>query len=273
MSAKLGFIGGGNMAEAIIGGVIRGVILPPEDILVTDISDTRRAFLVERYGVKAIESNRELVRRSEVVLFAVKPQTMGEVLAEIAPESQGEHLFLSICAGTRTSRIEEGLRNPANPMPRVVRVMPNTPALIGLGVAGVSLGLHARLEDLDFPRRIFEAIGTVTTMPESMMDAVTALTGSGPAYVFHLIESLIDAGIAVGFAEEDARKMVIQMVLGSATLASQSDKSPAELRRAVTSPGGTTAAGIAVLESREVKNAYIDCVKAATRRGEELSGG
>lgn len=268
---SLGLIGGGNMAEAIIRGLLTKRVCAPSELAVSDVSEARLGFLRGAFpGVTVVSESAAVLAVSQTVLFAVKPQTMPSLLPTLAPSTHSSQLFLSICAGTRCATIEAGLSSPANPHPRVVRIMPNTPALIGLGVAGICGGAHATADDLALAQRLFEAVGTVTMVPEAMMDAVTALTGSGPAYVFYLMESLIDGAVAVGFDRAEADRMVRQLLLGSATLAAQSDKSPEELRRAVTSPGGTTAAGVAVLEAREVKAAVVACVAAAEARGREL---
>ncbi len=259
------------MAEAILSGVIDRGVLSADNVYVTDKSDERREYLKNNTKAQVVASNNELLNNSDVILFAVKPQNMPDVLAEIEPQVESRHHFISICAGTRAAQIEDAIRSEKLSEPRVVRVMPNTPALIGLGMAGVSKGAHATDEDIEFSLAIFNAIGKAVVVDESMMDAVTALTGSGPAYVFYLIESLIEGGKAVGFSEEQATAMTLQMVLGSATLATKSDKTPAELRRAVTSPGGTTAAGIAALDERKVREAFAACIDAAKKRGEELA--
>lgn len=270
---RLAFIGGGNMAEAIISGLLDRGVYTAAELAATDVVPARLEFLSRTFAIATSDDNRELIRSADAVLFAVKPQNMGDVLAGIAADTAPDQLFLSICAGTTTAFIENGLRTPHAPTPRVIRIMPNTPALIGLGVAGICKGTHATDADLDVAERIFKSVGIVLRVAETQMDAVTALTGSGPAYVFYLIEALIEAGVKVGFTPEQAHEMVTQMVLGSATLARKSDKSAADLRRAVTSPGGTTAAGVAVLDEKKVMEAFIACVAAAEARGRELGGG
>jgi pyrroline-5-carboxylate reductase len=271
VTTKLGFIGGGNMAEVILKVVIFEGFAFGKNIFVTDVNAERRQYLDQTTGARVLQHNSEVLRRSSIVLFAVKPQNMNDVMAEVKEAGTPDHLFLSICAGTPTTKIEAGLKTENNPEPRVIRIMPNTPAMIGQGVAGICKGQFARDEDLDFPFKVFNAVGAALKMPEEMMDAVTGLTGSGPAYVFYLIESLVEAGIKVGFTEDQSKEMVLQMVLGSATLAFKSDRSPAELRRAVTSPGGTTQAGFEVMKDRKIKEALIDTVEAATKRSKELS--
>lgn len=270
LHVKLGLIGFGNMAEAVLKGIIAQKVVDPRNIWVTDQSESRRLYLRNNFPVQLLHDNRELLRRTDVVLIAVKPNNIPALLKEIAPEARPDHLFLSVCAGVRTATFEAGLRNDATPKPRVVRIMPNTPALIGKGMAGICEGSFVHEDDLNLPFRIFRAVGEAVQVEEDQMDAVTALTGSGPAYVFYLIEALIQGGVDLGFPPDQAKQMVLQMVLGSATLAKNSDKEPEELRRAVTSPGGTTAAAISVLDSRGVKQAFRDCLAAAEARGREL---
>lgn len=271
--AKFGFLGAGNMAEAIIRGLLDKGVAEREEILITDASAERAAFLRAELGVAEAASNEDLARRSETLVFAVKPQVMPAVLREIAPAARPDALYLSICAGIRTGTIEDGLQTGDCPAPRVVRVMPNTPALIGRGMAGICRGKHATTDDLDAAATIFNAVGETVQITEDKMDAVTALTGSGPAYVFYLIEALEEAAIDHGFTGAQARQMILAMVRGAAELAHGSEKAPTELRRAVTSPGGTTAAGIAVLDQRAVKDAFHACVDAAEQRGRELADG
>lgn len=270
---KMGFIGFGNMAEAIYKGIAERRVVDPLHVWVTDASMERQASIRATHPVQLVGENREVLDRADVILFVVKPGNMPDVLAEIAPAARPRHLFLSVCAGVRTDTIEAGLRTDACPRPRVVRIMPNTPALIGEGMAGICGGAHTGEEDLELPLRIFRAVGEAAKVEESMMNAVTALTGSGPAYVFYLIEALIDGGVQLGFSPEVARDMVLQLVQGSARLAKESDVVPEELRRRVTSPGGTTAAAIAVLEERKVREAFQACLAAADRRARELGGG
>jgi pyrroline-5-carboxylate reductase len=266
----LGFIGGGNMAEAIIRGVLGQGLLTGEQILVTDKNPERRRWLRDNFPVTVVDDNQSVVRGSNAVLFAVKPQNMKEVMEEIRVACHGGQLFLSICAGTKSASIEAGLAGESHPQPRVVRIMPNTPALIGMGMAGISRGAFATDQDLDFTLSVFRAVGEVLVIGEEQMDAMTALSGSGPAYLFYFIESLIEAGAEIGFTPEDSEKIVLQMILGSAKLAHVSGKPVEELRRQVTSPGGTTAAGIAVLEEREVKDDFVAAVVAAEQRGQQL---
>ena len=269
----IGFLGGGNMAEAILRGAVARGVFRPEQVIVSDLAEGRRELLARDPGVAVTSSNREVVEKADLVVVAVKPQVAADVLAEVAPLGRGGQLFVSICAGLPARFFEERLAHSGNVKPCVVRVMPNTPALVGHGMTGLCAGRHAREEDVAAARSIFESVGRVLVFPEELMDGVTAVSGSGPAYLFAFIEALTAGAEAAGFSPEDAAELALQTVSGAARLAAESDKSPAELRRAVTSPGGTTAAGLAALEERGFAGAVQECVLAARRRGRELAGG
>lgn len=268
----LGFLGGGNMAEAILRGVLARGIVPLEKMIVSDKAVARLELLGKNPGVETTVDNGRVLARAGFVLVAVKPQNAAELLAEIAPMARPEQAFVSICAGLPARFFEERLATDANPRPRIVRVMPNTPALIGEGMAGLCAGAHATEEDLAAAEELFRSVGRVLTFPEEKMDAVTAVSGSGPAYLFAFVEALAAGAEQAGFTPDEAKVLALQTVHGAARLAATSDKSPAELRQAVTSPGGTTAAGLAVLEESGFAEAVAACVKAARRRGEELAG-
>jgi pyrroline-5-carboxylate reductase len=282
----IGFLGAGNMGEALARGMIKGEIAAPGDVYLYDVAAERVKQLCDELGMQAAATPAELVAATETVVFAVKPQNMPDLLADLAaaPDAgswTASKRWVSICAGTTTQQIENGLvpkpqnedeSSAAARIARVVRVMPNTPALVGLGAAGVARGSAAREADEAFVLKMMQAVGVAYAVDEAQMDAVTALSGSGPAYVFYLIESLQAAGEAVGLSAETARALSLQTVLGAATLASQqSDVPTEELRRRVTSPGGTTAAGLAMLEEQGFQQIVRECVEAATRRGKELA--
>ncbi len=271
MEKKVGFLGAGNMAEALMKGVVEKGIYRAENVWISDVKSERLDFLSGNFGVQKARNNTQLLRECDIVILAVKPQNIGHVLEEIGPGARGKHTFVSILAGIPTKRIEEGLSQHGPGRPVVVRVMPNTPALIGMGVSGICPGKNAEEEHLLDVLRIFQAVGKVFRFDEEMMDCVTALTGSGPAYFFYFMESLVRAGIDLGFDPEECGEMVEQLLLGSALMAQMSSKSPEELRKAVTSPGGTTAAGIQVFEDNNLKRWIMEGVFAAKRRGEELA--
>lgn len=269
ISLPIGFVGAGNMAEALIGGAIARGIATPGQILISDVRLERLGELSKRFGVKIAASNAELIQSCATVVFAVKPQNISELCRELGGEVPREPLYITILAGTSTARLDLLLGGGR----RVVRVMPNTPALIGRGASGYAAGAHATAADLAATRTLFEAVGIAVEVPEEKLDLVTGLTGSGPAYVFLLIESLIEAGIEGGLSPEDSARMVKQMVDGAARLAIDSPKSPAELRQAVTSPKGTTAAGLEVLFDGDFPGLVRRCVARATERSKELGRG
>lgn len=261
----IGIIGGGNMAEALIRGLLRGA-LPAERLLVAEPHDERRRYVAERYGVGVTLANGEVVSRCDLVVLAVKPQIAPQVLGELAAQWTPGKLLVSILAGVATAQLEEGLPDGAH----VVRAMPNLPAVVSEGATAVCCGRHAVAADLALARHLFESVGTVQTVTEGQMDAVTGLSGSGPAYVFTLIEALADGGVLEGLPRETALALAIQTVLGAAKLAREGGEHPAQLRDKVCSPGGTTIAGVRALEQHGLRAALIEAVAAATRRSREL---
>ncbi|WP_298436521.1 pyrroline-5-carboxylate reductase [Geobacter sp.] len=262
---KLGFIGGGNMAEAIIKGLLAGRV-PAADILVAEPVAPRREELRSRYGVDARAENTDVVTASDAVILAVKPQLFRGVIAGMGSGSLDGKLLISIMAGVTAAAIEEACDGPV----RVIRVMPNTPALVLHGASALSRGTHATDEDLFFARGIFDLVGTSCVVEEKLMDAVTGLSGSGPAYVFTFIEALSDAGVKNGLPRDVAARLAAQTVLGAAKLVMESGEHPAILREKVTSPGGTTIAGLASLEQNGFRGMVIGAVDAATTRSAEL---
>jgi pyrroline-5-carboxylate reductase len=268
---KLALIGGGNMAEAIVRGVLAGGVLAPGQMIVSDPADNRRA-VFEKLAVAVSTDNKQAATSAGCVLLAVKPQMMDAVLAELAPAVSPDALIISIAAGVSTKRIEAGLAGRKSETAfRTVRVMPNTPMLVGAGVSGLVKGKFATDDDLAWARRLFDAAGrTIVLGDEKLIDAVTAVSGSGPAYFFYLIEQLVAAGVAEGLAESDALTLATQTAAGAAKLLAESNVPPAELRRRVTSPGGTTQAACELLDSRNVADAIRAAVRAAADRSREL---
>lgn len=265
---KVVFIGAGNMAEALVKGMVASGVCEADRIFVTDVRPERLAFFEKEFQVKGFANNVVAVKKADVVVLAVKPQLLGDVLAEIK-EGLGNSLVISIAAGISTGWIEKGLGDGV----RVVRVMPNTPALVRAGAAALCGGRWAKDADLTLTETMMGAVGLAVRVPENCMDAVTALSGSGPAYVFHLMEAMIEAARHAGLDEAIARKLIYATVSGSAKLAEATGTEPAELRRRVTSKGGTTAAALEVLEEKAVYHAYLGAIAAAHRRAKELSGG
>lgn len=262
----LGFVGGGQMAEALIKGLLSRKLFKPGQITVSDPSKVRRSHLKKTFGINTTLENKEAVTGSEIIVLAVKPQVITTVLEEIRPVVSSNHLVVSIAAGITILSLEKGLPEGT----RVVRVMPNTPALVQTGAAALCKGTAARPDDLDMVRKILETVGKAVVIPESLMDAVTGLSGSGPAYVFTFVEGLIDAGVREGLPRTVAQELVVQTVLGAALMCQNSGKHPAELTTMVTSPGGTTVAGLHVLERGALRGMLLDAVRAATERSREL---
>lgn len=259
----LAIIGGGKIGEALLSGLVRRG--GPEGIVVCERSAERAAQLAQRYGV-AVAELAEVAARARVLLLAVKPQDIGALLAALAGSVDAGHLVVSVAAGVPTSTIEAALPEGVP----VVRVMPNTPALVDEGMSVLSAGTHADEEHLDEAEELLAAVGRVRRVPEVQQDAVTALSGSGPAYFFYLVEAMVDAGLLLGLPRDLAADLVVQTALGSAVMLRDSGEHPVALREAVTSPGGTTIAAIRELERHGVRSALIAAVEAAHDRSVEL---
>ncbi|WBL64883.1 pyrroline-5-carboxylate reductase [Thauera sp. WB-2] len=266
---KITFLGGGNMASALIGGMIeRG--FAATDIAVVELGEQARAALAARFGVGVHASLDAAALACDVLVLAVKPQQMKAALAPIAGRLQGQ-LVISIAAGLRLADLGRWLGTPEQPHARVVRCMPNTPALIGCGVTGLYADPSVDEAGRAAAERILAAVGsTVWATEEGQIDAVTAISGSGPAYVFHFIEALEAAGCALGFDQASARRLAIDTVLGAARLAASAEDSPAVLRQKVTSKGGTTEAALASLAASGWHDALVAAVSAAEARGRAL---
>lgn len=264
MSVQFGIIGGGVMGEALLSRLLAQGLYQPSAVLVSEPQPQRREFLQAKYGVGVTVDNQAIVEAAQTLLLAIKPQVFDTVIAslQLSPQPQ---LILSILAGVPLARLEAGF--PGKP---VIRAMPNTPATVGAGVTAIVGGTHTQPHHLDQARQIFAAVGEVAEVPESLMDAVTGLSGSGPGYVAVMIEALIDGGVAVGLPRSIATQLALQTMRGTAELLQTTGIHPAELKDRVTSPGGTTIAGIAQLEQAGVRSALIEAVRAACRRSQEL---
>ena len=269
LDGKLGFIGGGRMGEALIQGILKSGITAAGNILVTDPVGDRRKFLVETYGIDAYDSSEDshVWSSCTTVILAVKPQVMQDVLQKARDRINDTHLLISIAAGIQSSFIAANL---AGCNCRIIRVMPNTPAFVLEAASALCPGPRATDEDMNTAVTLFNAIGKTVILDEKYFDAVTGLSGSGPAYVFTFIEALIDAGLKVGLNRSDAELLVQQTILGSVKLAMSSREHPAQLRAMVTSPGGTTIAGLHELEAAGFNGIIMDAVEAATERSKEL---
>jgi pyrroline-5-carboxylate reductase len=263
---RFAFIGGGNMAEALIKGLLSGLGVTPQQIMATDVVPERRTYMQTTYGITASADNKHAVQESTVVVLAVKPQIMPMILEEIAPVVNSEKLVISIAAGITLQTLQRALGDSR----RVVRVMPNTPALVLAGAAGISPGKAATPQDVALVEQIFNAVGRAMVVSDEMMDVVTGLSGSGPAFIFALIEGLADGGVLMGLARPTATLLAAQTVLGAAKMVLETGKHPGELKDMVTSPAGTTIAGMHALESGGLRGLMMEAVRRATERSEAL---
>jgi pyrroline-5-carboxylate reductase len=266
---RVGFVGGGNMGEALIRGLLGTSLVPAELLAATDVRAERTAQLSRQFGITAHGDNGRLVREADVVILAVKPQIMGAVVAEIAPVVTARHLLISIAAGVSTAAIRAALGKEA----RIIRVMPNTPALVLQGAAAIARGPGLGPDDLATAEAIFGAVGRVVVLDETLMDAVTGLSGSGPGYVAVVIEALADGGVKMGLDRATAMTLATQTVLGAAHLLAETGMHPGALKDMVSSPGGTTIAGISALEEGGLRSTLIRAVERATQRSRELGRG
>ena len=264
-ATTIGFIGGGNMAEALIKGLLAQGH-PAGGILVADPSPARQALMRDTYSVGVTADNRAVAAGCQLLVLAIKPQMAAAVVPELAGAVTAEYLTVSILAGTATATLERLLGGT----PRVVRAMPNTPALVGCGATAICAGRFATAADLETAATLFRSVGTVCTVAEAQMDAVTGLSGSGPAYVFSVIEALADGGVRAGLPHEVALELATRTVLGAAQLVAASGEAPAVLRQKVCSPGGTTIAGLTALEDGGLHATLVEAVARATRRSQEL---
>jgi pyrroline-5-carboxylate reductase len=261
---SIAILGGGKIGEALLSGLLRGE-RTEADIIVSEKHPERAAYLADTYRVRVADLA-DAVKHATTLLLAVKPQDIDALLAEIAPVIETRHVVVSVAAGITTKHIERAL--PAGIS--VVRCMPNTPALVDQATTAVAGGAHATDEHLAEAESLLGAVGRVVRVPESQLDAVTALSGSGPAYFFYLVEAMIDAGILLGLPRTLAAELIVQTAVGSATMLRDSGEHPVQLREAVTSPGGTTIAAIRELEIHGVRAALLAAIEAAAKRSKEL---
>ncbi len=266
MRDRVGFIGAGNMAGALINGILQARLLSPQAMLASDVKEAQLKKVKKSYGIQTYKDNAQVISQVNTVVLAIKPQNIEDVLNEITPVITKKHLIISIVAGITTKHIAKHL---GGNLP-VIRVMPNTPALVQEGASVLSVGKHATEAHLKKALKLFSAVGKVVTVDEHLMDAVTGLSGSGPAYVFLFIEALADAGVKMGLPRSTAQLLAMQTCLGAARMVSETGEHPAKLRDMVTSPGGTTITGLHKLEAGGLRNTIIDAVEAATKRSKEL---
>jgi len=263
---KIGVIGTGNMGEALVSGLVGSRSSAPENIICSDIRKDKLKSIKEAYGVVTTTNNREVAKASEIVIYSVKPQIMASILKETASCLDMSKLVISIAAGVPLAAIEACLNKEL----RVVRVMPNIPASVKEGAAAIAAGKHALKNDLRLAKAIFDSVGKSVILEEDLMDAITGLSGSGPAYIFLIIDALADAGVKMGLSREDALFLSAQTVLGAAKLLMETKEHPGRLKDRVTSPGGTAIAALHTLEAGGLRTTLINAVEVATKRSKEL---
>lgn len=266
---KIGFTGAGAMAEALFKGMLTSGLFAREDIIVSDIDAARLDYLAAEYGIKTLTDNKDIMRIADIIVLAVKPAVIPALLEETGSIARPEQFFISVVAGISTARIESFFSLPVP----VVRVMPNTPCLVGAGASAFAMGSSAGEEHARITETLFGAVGLAVQVPEHTMDAVTGLSGSGPAYVFTIIEAMADAAVRAGLPRDTATKLAVQTLLGAAKMVQETGEHPARLRDMVTTPGGTTIAGLHALEAGKLRATLMDAVLAAANRSRELGGG
>jgi pyrroline-5-carboxylate reductase len=266
---RVGFLGAGKMASALASGLVRAGIAPAEAILASDVSAPARTAFTQATGAKTTGFNPDVAKFAPVLILAVKPDQIEDLLAELAPDLSEQHLIISIAAGVTLARLEAAVQ----PGVRVVRVMPNTPALVGASASAFALGRGACAEDAQLVSMLFSAVGLALQVKESLLDAVTGLSGSGPAYVYTIIEALSDGGVAAGLPRDVATRLAAQTVLGGAKMVLDTGLHTGTLKDMVTSPGGTTIEGIHELERGGVRAALMNAVRAAADKSKKLGQG
>jgi pyrroline-5-carboxylate reductase len=264
---KIGLIGSGNMGEALISGLIGSGSAPAKNIMCSDVREEKLEYIKNKYGVGTTTSNLEVAATSDIIIYAVKPQIMAPVLRETAETLDMSKLIISIAAGVPLAAIEACLNRDL----RLIRVMPNVAASVKEGATAIAAGKHAHEDDIRLALSIFNSVGSSIFLKENyLMDAVTGLSGSGPAYIFLIVDALADAGVKVGLSRQDALFLSIQTVLGAAKMLQETKAHPGQLKDMVTSPGGTAIAGLHTLEKGGLRTTLINAVEAATIRSKEL---
>jgi pyrroline-5-carboxylate reductase len=263
----IGIIGAGNMGEVLIRGLIQSGKVKKSDIVASDISPERLTAIDKAYGIKTTSSNVEVVEKASIIIIAVKPQNIDDLLEELSQSSHENHLFISIAAGITTEKLSRKMHHKSG----IIRVMPNAPSSVLAGIAALYPGRNITPDDLQRAVSIFECVGkTVIIKNEALMDIVTGLSGSGPAFAFLMIESLSDAGVQLGISRKEASLLATQTVYGAAKMLLETGKHPSELKDIVATPGGTTFAGLKMLEKGNFRSTIMDAVEAATLRSREL---
>ena len=262
----IGFLGAGKMATALARGFVRAEIVTPKHIIAGDVSAAARTAFTRETGAKTTAANAEVLKLASILMLAVKPDQVAGVLGDLRGSFSGNHLLISIAAGVTLAKMEAAL--PAGT--RVIRVMPNTPALVGEAAAAFALGKSATVADGDLAKKLLSAVGVAFQVKESLLDAVTGLSGSGPAYVYQFIEALSDGGVAAGLPRDVATKLAAQTVLGAAKMVLETGQHPGALKDQVTSPGGTTIEGLHELEKGQLRATVMSAVRAATEKSKKL---
>ena len=266
LNKTIAFLGSGNMAEALISGVVKGKLFLKQRIIATDVREDRCIDISRKYGIVTIEDNRQAAKLADVIILAVKPQQLDALLQEIAPSVKKRSLVISIAAGVTIGFIEKRLKGVP-----VIRTMPNTPAMVGAGIIALSRGKFASPQHIDLAEMIFAPVAQTLVLPESALNAVTAVSGSGPAYLFRIAEILESAGIKMGLSQEVAAKLARATIYGAGAMLHQQQSPAAELRRNVTSPGGTTEAALTYMDNNGLEDILTKAVLLACKRAEELS--
>jgi pyrroline-5-carboxylate reductase len=264
---KISFIGTGNMGEALVSGLVQSQASQPEHIICTDVREEKLAAIRAKYGVKTTTNNTEAIEASEIIIYAVKPQILAEVLHETADSLNMDKLVISIAAGVPLAAMEACINKDL----RLIRVMPNIAAFVKESATAIAAGKHTRDGDIELAKAVFDSVGKSVFIKENiLMDAITGLSGSGPAYIFLIIDAMADAGVKMGLSRRDALFLSTQTVMGSAKLLMDTKEHPGQAKDRVTSPGGTAIAGIHTLEKGGLRTTLINAVEAATQRSKEL---
>ncbi|MEQ2007495.1 MAG: pyrroline-5-carboxylate reductase [Limisphaerales bacterium] len=265
----IGFLGAGKMATALVRGFVAAKLTSAKSIVASDVMEAARKSFADETGVKPMPTNLAVCKACTILILAVKPDQVAAVLAEIRDHLTPKHLLISIAAGVTLTKLEAGLF----PGARVVRVMPNTPALVGASASAFAVGAHATPTDAALVLRLFSAVGVALQVKESLLDAVTGLSGSGPAYAYQIIEALSDGGVAAGLPRDVATKLAAQTLLGAAKMVLETGQHPGVLKDMVTSPGGTTIEGLHELEKAGVRGGLMNAVRAAAEKSKKLGQG
>jgi pyrroline-5-carboxylate reductase len=273
LEQTIGFLGAGKMATALAKGFVQANLVPTTQVVASDPQSAARQFFSRQSGGQILDSNTEVVRKSQILVLAVKPNQVEGALESIKGTFTTKQLLISVAAGIPVARLEDLLSDNLEGAPRVVRVMPNTPALVGASATAYALGNAAHQEDGQLVQELFSSIGITFRVSEPLLDAVTGLSGSGPAFVFLIIEALSDGGVAAGLSRDVATRLAAQTLLGSAKLLLETGLHPGSLKDMVTSPGGTTIEGVHQLEQAGLRGALISAVRAATEKSRKLGAG